>query len=127
MKDLKLITKTAKSIVRGSLPNLIFFSVHVCAKNINYFCDSTGKRIFPESYIKINVSKNYMAYIKHFYTKTAEELCIKINRGDAQFQDKTFKQRIRAFFHINKITENKIKIIEKCSHLNITKLLKSKN
>ena len=68
-----------------------------------------------------------MAYIKHFYTKTAEELCIKINRGDAQFQDKTFKQRIRAFFHINKITENKIKIIENCSHLNITKLLKSKN
>lgn len=67
-----------------------------------------------------------MAYIKHFYTKTAEELCIKINRGDAQFKDKTFIFRIEEFFRINKITKNKIKIIEKCSHLNITKLLEMK-
>ena len=73
-KTLKKITKTAKSIVRGSLPNLIFFSVHVCAKNINYFCDSTGKRIFPESYIKINVSKNYMAYINYLRSKTKNNI-----------------------------------------------------
>ena len=125
-KTLKTRSKTAKSIVRGGLPNLVFLSVHVCAKNINYFCDSTGKRIFPESYLKINLSKNYMAYIKHFYTKTAEELCIKINRGDAQFKDKTFIFRIKEFFRINKVTKNKIKILEKCSHLNITKLIKMK-
>ena len=125
-KTFKTIKKKSKSIVRGSLPNLIFPSVHVCAKNIDYFCDSTGKRIFPKSYIRINLSKNYMAYIKHFYTKTAEELCIKLNRGDAQFKDKTFT-RIRNFFAINTITENKIKIIENCTHLNLTKLIKRHN
>ena len=121
-KSLKLISKLAKSIVRGGLKNIIFFSVHVCAKNINYFCDSTGKRIFPTSYIEIKKSKDYMAYIKHFYTKTAEEMCIKINRGDAQFsREKTFIKRLKKFFSINKI-----KILENCSHINQTKFINTK-
>ena len=75
----------------------------------------------------INLSKNYMAFIKHFYTKTAEEMCIKINRGDAQFpKKKKFIKRLKNFFIINKITENKIKILENCSHIDKNKFIKVK-
>ena len=117
--------KRAKSIIRGSLSNLLFTSVHICAMNINYFCDSVGERIFPESYLDINLNENYLAYIKHFYTKTAEEFCIKLKRGGGQnSREKTIFLRITSFFIFNNITLKKIKIIEKCTKLNITKILK---
>ena len=118
-KNLKYRAVQSKSIIRGNLDNLIFPSVHICAINVNYFCDSTGKRIFPPSFLSTPLTGNYLAYIKHFYTKTAEEFCLKINRGDAQFKDKTLFSRILYFFRINKITKNKIKIIENCTHLNL--------
>ena len=76
-------SKVSKSIIRGNLNNLLFPSVHICAINVNYFCDSTGKRIFPSNFLYTNLSEIYLAYIKHFYTKTAEEFCLKLNRGDA--------------------------------------------
>ena len=109
------------------MDNLLFPSVHICAINVNYFCDSMGKRIFPPSFLFTNLNENYLAYIKHFYTKTAEEFCLKLNRGDAQFKYKTIFSRIQYFFKINKITKNKIKIIENCTHLNISKLLSKSN
>ena len=78
--------------------------------------------------MKLDLSKNYLAYIKHFYTKTAEEMCIKINRGDAQFpKEKKIIIRLKKFFHINKMTKNKIKILENCSHIAHTKFIKVKN
>lgn len=46
------------------MDNLLFPSVHICAINANYFCDSTGKRIFPSSFLFTNLSENYLAYIK---------------------------------------------------------------
>ena len=126
-KNIKFRAIQAKSIIRGNLDNLLFPSVHICAINVNYFCDSTGKRIFPQSFLGSNLTGNYLAYIKHFYTKTAEEFCFKLNRGDAQFKDKTILSRIQYFFKINKITKNKIKIIENCIHYNISKLLSKNN
>ena len=126
-KNLKYRAIQSKSIIRGNLDNLLFPSVHICAINVNYFCDSTGKRIFPPSFLSTNLNENYLAYIKHFYTKTAEEFCLKLNKGDAQFKDKTIFSRIQYFFKINKITKNKIKIIENCIHLNISKLLSKYN
>lgn len=123
-KTFKTAAKKAKSIIRGNLSNILFTTVHIGAMNINYFCDSTGKRIFPQNYLDINLKKNCSAYINHFYTKTAEEFCVKLNRGGGQHsKNKTIIPRIKSFFTLNKITSNKIEIIEKCTNLNIRKII----
>ena len=63
--------------------------------------------------------------LKHFYTKTAEEFCNKIKRGDAIFNKDQFHYngiingKIVLFFSINKITMSKIKILEKCLGINL--------
>lgn len=118
----KIKSMLSKSIIRGNLNNLLFPSVHICGINVNYFCDSTGKRIFPLNFLSTKFSENYLAYIKHFYTKTAEEFCLKLNRGDAQFKYRTIYSRIKYFFFINKKTKNKIRIIQNCTHLNLSKI-----
>jgi hypothetical protein len=67
-----------KCIVRTNIPNLIISSTHVIGINTQYFCDSNGKRIIPKSYYDFEAPSNPEAYIKHFFTKTAEEFCYKI-------------------------------------------------
>ena len=58
-KTFKSRLKGAKSFIRGNLSNLLFTSVHICAMNINYFCHSIGERVFPQSYLDINLNKSY--------------------------------------------------------------------
>ena len=72
-------------MVRGGLENIIIPTSHIIGININQFCDSNGNRIFPENYYTIKNNNNSKAFIKHFYTKTAEEFCNKIIKGDVQF------------------------------------------
>lgn len=74
-----------KSIVRTNIPKLIISSTFMIGINTQYFCDSNGNRLFPSSYYGFEVPNNPKAYIKHFYTKTVEEFCNKINRGDGHF------------------------------------------
>ena len=64
-----------KSIVRTNIPKLIISSTFMIGINTQYFCDSNGNRLFPSSYYGFEVPNNPEAYIKHFYTKTAEEFC----------------------------------------------------
>ena len=125
-KNCKKRAHFAKSMVRGNLENLFFPTSHICAINIKYFCDSNGNRIFPKSFINYNFNKtSYIAYIKHFFTKTAEEFCVKLNRGGGQSsKNKTLIYRLKTFLSINKITKNKIKILENCTKVNLTKLIK---
>ena len=123
-KRLKYKMDKAKSIIRGNLKNLIISSVHILAININYFCNSRGNRVFPDSFLDIKNISNDLAYIKHFYTKTAEEFCVKINRGGGQnSKHKTIKTRLKLFFSINKMTKEKFELLKKCSHLNLNKLI----
>ena len=119
-----------KSIIRTNISNLIISSTHIIGINIKYFCDSNGNRIFPKSFHDFRVPYKPEAYIKHFFTKTAEEFCNKINRGDAHFPNNCpeyldiLKGRIKTFFIFNSITNEKIKIIEKCSRMNIKMIIK---
>ena len=116
-----------KSIVRGKIQKQFFPSAHIVAFNLNYFCDSNGKRIFPKSLTKYDFSNNneYFAYIKHFYAKTAEEFCVKLKRGggDDVKINANLKKGLKYFFVINNITKNKIKILEECTKVNITELI----
>ena len=125
-----------KCVVRTNISNLMIVSTHIIGINTKYFCDSNGNKIFPRMFFRGQIKKNEKkiqieksnkpeAYIKHFYTKSVEEFCNKINKGDGHFH-KThprrfhiFKNRIIRFFEINSITYEKINIIENCSGLNL--------
>ena len=112
-------------MIRGSLKDIIIPSAHIIGINVKYFCNSNGKRVFPATFYDINFPKDSLAYIKHFYTKTAEEFCNKISKGDIQFHKNhpkyksNFYYKINIFFSFNKITIGKINILEKCLNLNL--------
>lgn len=72
-----------KFIARGNLKELLIPSMHI-AINTNY-CNSKGEFTYPISQQIIPIENNPFAYIRHYYTKTAEEYCNKVLRGDAQF------------------------------------------
>ena len=121
-----------KTMVRGGINNLVIPNVHLSGINIHFFCNSEGKRIFPRNLFGRGCLKNDNFFIKHFSSKSAEEFCMKIKRGDAHFNKMNPKykfimeRRIINFFSINKITKNKIKIIENCLNISLDKLIKNK-
>ena len=124
-KRMKFKEKTGKSIVRGGIDNLIIPSTHIIGININYFCNSNGNRVFPKTFFEITFQNNNNAFIKHFYTKSAQEFCNKIIKGDAQFHKnqpdykEIINRKIKLFFTINKITPSKIKILEECVNMDL--------
>ena len=128
----KLKSSKVKSMIRGGIENLIIPTSHISGININYFCDSYGMRVFPINYYRIMFNNKNHIFIKHFYTKTTEEFCNKIKKGDVQFHknqpnyDYFINTKLKIFFIINKMTINKIKILEKCLGLEFKKL-KRKN
>ena len=114
-----------KSFVRGNIDNLLIPTTHIIGININNFCNSNGEFIYPNDFLTYKFKKNPKAYIKHYYTKTAEEFCNKITKGNAHFHTHhpeyigAVKFRIQYFFQLNKKTEEKIHILEKCSGIKI--------
>lgn len=60
-----IILPTVKSMVRGGFNNLLIPSSHIVGININYFCDSNGIRVFPDSYYTIKYNNKSKAYINH--------------------------------------------------------------
>ena len=107
-----------KFIVRGNISNLIISASHI-AINSNY-CNSKGEIIYPKSYSELPKENNSIAFLKHFYTKTAQEYCMKRKRGYAQTLSKQNQKlnidEINAFFRYNRKTPEKIKIFEKCNN-----------
>ena len=116
--NFKTIGQKTKFIVRGNIINLLISSSHI-AVNSNY-CNSKGEQIYPVSYHNLPIENNSVAYLKHFYTKTAEEYCNKIKRGYAQTQYKQNQKlnelEINTFFKYNKKTLDKIEILKKCNN-----------
>ena len=114
-----------KSFVRGSIENLIIPSAHIPGINIFHFCNSNGELIFPNDFYQNKFEKQPKAYIKHFYTKTAEEFCHKIKRGHAHFHKNhpnyidSIKLKLYTFFKINNKTKEKINILEKCTGIKL--------
>jgi hypothetical protein len=128
-KAIKLWNK-GKSIVRTNISDLIISSTHIIGINTHYFCDSNGNRLFPKSFDEFKAPNKPEAYIKHFYTKTVEEFCNKINRGDGHYHKshplhlKILNDRIKIFFMFNSITEEKLKLVENCSGIILNKYRK---
>ena len=122
-----------KSFVRGGFNNLIMPTTMIPGINIYYFCNSNGGNIYPRNFYNNKFEKNPKAYIKHYYTKTVEEFCYKLCKGNAHFNkfhhnyNNIIKGRINLFFLLNKITKEKIKILENCTGINLQKYLKKEN
>ena len=101
--------------------------------NIHYFYKSNGESIYPTNFYNNNFEKSPKVYIKHYYTKIAEEFCFKLRKGNVHFNEnhpsynKILTGRINLFFSFNKITKEKIKILEECSGINLQKYLKNKS
>ena len=119
-----------KSFVRGGIKNLLIPTSHIPGININYFCNSRGDRIYPKNFFNYKIESNPLAYIKHFYTKTVEEFCTKIIRGDAHYNKdhpdyiNSIKSKIYMFFKLNEKSKIKIEILENCTNMNLTYLKK---
>ena len=111
-----------KSFVRGNIDDLLIPTTHIVGINIKNFCNANGELIYPKNFMNNRFPNNPKAYIKHYYTKTAEEFCNKITKGNAHFHKNhpeyigTIKFRINYFFNLNKKTEEKLSILEKCSN-----------
>ena len=110
-----------KSIVRTNIDNLLIISVHNVGVNVNNFCDSNGNKIIPPNYLDFTSPLEPESYIKHFYTKTAEEFCTKILKGGGNINSNhpryknVLQMRINSFKKFNKMTNEKLDIIKKCS------------
>ena len=117
--------KEGKSFVRGNIKDLIIPTTHIPGINIFNFCNSNGELIYPIDFFKNKLEKKPKAYIKHFYTKTAEEFCCKIKRGDAHFHknhidyQNNINAKLHIFFRLNKKTDEKVKILERCLKIKI--------
>ena len=116
-----------KSFVRGYNDKLIIPTTHVAGINIYNFCNSNGERIYLNDFFSYDFKNNSKAYIKHYYTKTAEEFCKKIIRGNAYYHRNSsgymtsVHQKLSFFFKLNKVTEEKVKILENCLNMKLNK------
>ena len=95
-------------------------SSHIPGINIYNFCNSNGEFIYPKNFLGIKFEKNPKAFIKHFYTKTAEEFCDKIKRGHAHYHknhkyyQSSINSKLNTFFILNKKTDEKVNILHNC-------------
>ena len=114
-----------KNIVSTGLSNILIITGHIMGVNKNNFCDSNGEKIKSKTFIRFYPPKNPEAFIAHYYTKTAEEFCQKLNIGEVHYNrkykrfNKRLNNKIKDFFIIKKITKEKIEIIENCTGINL--------
>lgn len=88
-------------------------------------CNGFGKKIkLIGIAIKESDFENY--YIDHYYCKSTEEFIDKINKGCALYaQDQNYKlARIKTYLGYNKVTLEKVEMIEKNTGLNLSEYKK---
>ena len=105
-----------KSIIRGNF-SIVINDVHF--SNLKLIaCDAFGN-IKKNLLEKKNIYyKKY--YIDHYFTKSTEELFLKIKRGDVWKNGNRTNYLINSYFEINKITIEKIKYFEDKLNLNLS-------
>ena len=111
-----------KTIIRGHLKNIKRVE---CIHRISLklpSCNPYGNITTLDGIETLEADyENY--YINHFYCKSTEEFINKINKGCAVFGfDNNWKMaRVKTYFGYNKITIQKINLIENNTNLNLTK------
>jgi len=109
-----------KSIIRGNI------SIQIDNAHVGNFslisCDAFGKikkdfRIQKSSYY-------HKFYIDHFFSKSTEELILKIKKGSVASLNSRINYLINSYFYINEITEDKLNYIEKKLEFNLSEYKK---
>ena len=111
-----------KSILKGHIPRINFYCVHTINHNLKN-CDGFGK---PAKIIDIvsETSDFEYYYIDHYNFKSTEEFIDKVNKGDGLFEKDNIMDRIRVYFGYNEITKEKLDLMEKETHLNLSEIRK---
>ena len=109
-----------KSVIRGNINNFVITDVHILNRHTRS-CNGFGKRKKVKNIITTESDFDFY-YIDHDYCKSTEEFINKVNKGCPLFsQDKNYKlRRIKDYFDINKITLEKIKMIETFTGFNLS-------
>ena len=114
--------ETFKSIIRGNI-KVPVKDIHNLNMNLTS-CNSFGKNNKREKFSGILTNKTDFKfyYIDHFCFKSTEEFIHKINRGSAHAGKILKKKMIKIgwYFERNKITLEKIGLIENYTHLNLS-------
>ena len=109
-----------KSILKGHIPNIKIKCVHTLNSKLKS-CDGFGNIRKVNGIITSQPDfRNY--YIDHYNFKSTEEFINKINTGDVLYYKDNQKDRIRVYFGINKITIEKIQLIEKGTGLYLSEI-----
>ncbi len=114
-----------KTIIRGNIKTFHSHSCHVLDKRVPK-CNGFGKIInFKKTFFCPKPDLKYY-YIDHYEFKSTEEFINKINNGDCRFgygrKNKLF--RIKEYFKFNKITFEKIHLMENKTGLYISNYIK---
>ena len=100
-----------KSILRGYISNIKITNFHFISNELKS-CDGFG-------HIVNNIRKDYKHYyFKHFYCKSTEEFIDKLKKGDVYLTNNSVK--IGTYFSYNKITNQKVKLIEEKVGVNLS-------
>ena len=103
-----------KSCVRGGLKQIYFKNPHAPYKGVDTICNTNGHAL--GGYINSNVTSFYYAYIRHYFSKTAEEYITKLSKSFADIKEGDFGGRIYvrivAFFEYNEITPEKLEVLK---------------
>lgn len=107
-----------KSIVRGYKKNVRINDVHILSKKFK-LCDGFGNRAKIKGIITTKSDFEYH-YINHYYCKSTEEFINKIMKTDAVFKNPPIIDKIKTYLGYNKITKEKIDLIENRTKINLT-------
>ena len=108
-----------KSVIRGSINNFEITCVHILNRHTRS-CDGFGKRKKVKNIITIKSDFDFY-YIEHYYCKSTEEFINnKLKKSDVFFKDDINMLKIKVYFGYNKITTEKINLIEKETKYNLS-------
>ena len=114
-----------KFIIRGNIKNVIIKNLHKCNDEL-VNCNGFGHRNkIHNVHFSTEPDLKYY-YINHYFSKSTEEFINKMKRGDAYITDYKKYQMIRVikYFSQSEITEEKIKMIEKETKLDLSRFKK---
>ena len=114
VKNKKNIICFVKTIVRGHLKNINITHNHLLNGKLKS-CNGFGEKgLNKNRFLSTNPDYEFN-FIRHYYTKSAQEFIEKLNRGDLLRGNnkRVIDWAIYKFFYINKITLKKIEYIQK--------------
>ena len=102
-----------KTMIRGHLKNITINQNHVLSEKLKAG-NGFGKKSQVKKIESLNPDYEFN-FIRHYYGKSVQEFIDKIKRGDLLRGNEKLiiEWAIEKFFYINKITEQKIRYIQK--------------